>query len=251
MCAALWTTRLRQGLPGGQPRPEDFSLDEALGIGPDGAAEAAQSTQVANADEAAQATQPASAHAAARRAPAEPLAHARAARRAPAQPMAYACAESPFGPAHVAATADGVCAVSLYEDEAAFRARLAPPSWDDPAAAAIAARAAAELGEYFAGQRRAFTVPLALTAATAFDRQVLDAIAAIPCGETRTYGALARALGNPGAARAVGHACGRNPVPLLIACHRVVRGDAGMGGFGAGGPSVKTALLAMERAGRS
>ena len=224
MCAALWTTRLRQGLPGGQPRPEEEWVADALGVdvsgdtGADGGAAVVRPRGLA--------------------------------RRLSPEPMAYARCDSPFGAVHVAATADGVCAVSLYEDEAHFRARLAPPRWDEPAAEAVAARAVAELAEYFAGRRQAFGVPIVLSAATDFDRRVLDAIAAIPHGETRTYGALARALGSPGASRAVGHACGRNPVPLLIACHRVVRGDGGMGGFGAGGPTVKTALLAMERAGR-
>jgi len=110
-----------------------------------------------------------------------------------------------------------------------------------------------QLGEYFAGQRQVFTLPLDLAAATAFDRRVLDLIAAIPYGQTRTYGELANALGQRGAARAVGHACGRNPVPLLIACHRVVRSGFALGrtrlqgGYSGGGGSVKAALLALEQ----
>jgi len=148
---------------------------------------------------------------------------------------------------HLAASADGICAVSLYETEAAFRARLAPAAWDLPEAGPLLAQAALELSEYFAGTRRAFSVTLDLSSATAFDRRVLAAIAAIPYGETRTYGQLARELGNAGASRAVGHGCGRNPVPLLIACHRVVRADGSLAGFGAGGVDVKARLLAMER----
>jgi methylated-DNA-[protein]-cysteine S-methyltransferase len=163
--------------------------------------------------------------------------------------LAFAQCAAPVGTVQLAATQRGVCAVAIGESEAAFRARLGQGAAPDAAASQIVARAAAQVAEYFAGRRRVFDAPLDLTAATAFDRRVLVAIAAIPYGETRTYGALARALGQPGAARAVGRACGRNPVPLLIPCHRVLRGDGGLGGYGAGGPRVKAALLALERAG--
>ena len=81
---------------------------------------------------------------------------------------------------------------------------------------------------------------------TAFQRQVWQAIAAIPAGETKTYGELARAIGNPGAVRAVGTACGRNPLPLFIPCHRVVAANGGIGGFSAGLP-WKRLLLSIER----
>ncbi len=166
-----------------------------------------------------------------------------------ARSLAYASCPSPFGTVHLAASAQGICAVSLYESEARFRSRLAPARWDLADGAGLLAQAAQELAEYFAGARRTFDVPLDLSGATSFDRRVLAAIAAIPYGETRTYGQLARELGCAGAARAVGHACGRNPVPLLIACHRVVRSDGGLAGFGAGGTGVKARLLALERGG--
>jgi methylated-DNA-[protein]-cysteine S-methyltransferase len=120
-------------------------------------------------------------------------------------------------------------------DEAAARAR------------ALLARAGRQIEEYLAGRRRAFDVPLDLSGATAFDRRVLAAMAAIPYGETCSYGDLARIIGSPRASRAVGHACGRNPVPLLLPCHRVVRSNGGLAGFGAGGVGVKAALLALER----
>jgi methylated-DNA-[protein]-cysteine S-methyltransferase len=219
MCAALWATGIKRGLPGGRPRPEWVQAESLLNGDASGSA-------------------PGKAGGGQRR--------GRAARTGYGA-LAYARCESPFGPVHLAASDAGVCAVSLYEDEAAFRARLAPTAWVEPEPGGVLAAAMAELGEYFAGRRRAFTVPLDLARATAFDRRVLAAIAAIPHGETRTYGELAAALGSPGAARAVGHACGRNPVPLLIACHRVLRADGGLGGFGAGGPTVKERLLALER----
>ena len=213
MCAALWTQKLHDGLPSGR------------------ATEAPPQARQSAADGAGRHVAPAIRPAVARG----------------RQAVAYASCESPFGTVHLAASAAGIRAVSLYETEASFRARLAPPSWDLPAAATVLAQAMAELAEYFAGTRRAFDVPLDLAGGTPFDRRVWDAIAAIPYGETRTYGERARALAVPGAARAVGHGCGRNPVPLLIPCHRVLRADGGLGGYGAGGPAVKTRLLALER----
>ena len=80
---------------------------------------------------------------------------------------------------------------------------------------------------------------------TPFQRAVWDAIARIPFGETRTYGAIARELGRPRASRAVGSACGANPIPLLVPCHRVVASDGGLGGF-SGGLDIKRALLRAE-----
>jgi methylated-DNA-[protein]-cysteine S-methyltransferase len=174
--------------------------------------------------------------------------------------VSYARYSSPVGPVHLAATSAGVCAVGVCEAESSFRARadrgassrlLPAPGAAD--ADAVLAAAVEQLGEYFAGQRQVFTVPLDLAAATAFDRRVLDLIAAISYGQTRTYGQLADGLGQRGAARAVGHACGRNPVPLLIACHRVVRSGFVLGqtrlqgGYSGGGASVKAALLALEQ----
>jgi methylated-DNA-[protein]-cysteine S-methyltransferase len=211
MSAALWTQGLREGLPGvAADEPATTSRGDMRRVAP---AEAGRNG-----------------------------ARARGRRE-----LAYGCCDSPFGPVHLAASAEGIRAVSMYETEAEFRARLAPASWDLADSAAVLAHAAGELTEYFAGTRRAFTVPLDLGAATAFDRLVLSAIAAIPYGETRSYGELARELGKAGASRAVGHGCGRNPVPLLIACHRVVRSDGSLAGFGAGGIAVKARLLAMER----
>jgi methylated-DNA-[protein]-cysteine S-methyltransferase len=94
-------------------------------------------------------------------------------------------------------------------------------------------------------------VALALDEAALFERRVYAEAAAIPCGETRTYGELASAVGEPGAARAVGRALGRNPVPIIIPCHRIVAADGRSGGFSApGGVSTKMRLLQIERARR-
>lgn len=120
------------------------------------------------------------------------------------------------------------------------------PARDD----ALGRRIAAELREYFAGGRRDFSLPLEAEG-TAFQRAVWDALRAIPFGETRSYGELARALGRPGASRAVGQANARNPLPIVVPCHRVLASDGGLGGYlGAWGESdavgVKRWLLALE-----
>ncbi|MEE8189620.1 MAG: methylated-DNA--[protein]-cysteine S-methyltransferase [Kiloniellales bacterium] len=118
----------------------------------------------------------------------------------------------------------------------------------DPLAAAdetpLLDRAAAQLREYFANKRRAFDLPLA-PEGTAFQRRVWTAMARIPWGETRSYGALARDVGS--AARAVGGACGANPIPIVIPCHRVLATGGGLGGYSGGlGPATKTLLLELE-----
>jgi O-6-methylguanine DNA methyltransferase len=110
---------------------------------------------------------------------------------------------------------------------------------------ALLREACRQLGEYFDGTRRAFDLPLDF--GTGFQHDMRRAMAAIPYGETRTYGDLARLLGRP--AQAIGQACGANPIPILIPCHRVL-GAAGLGGFSApGGVETKIALLKLEGAG--
>ena len=102
-----------------------------------------------------------------------------------------------------------------------------------------------QLDGYFAGHRRRFELPLAPTG-TAFQRRVLGALQAIPYGETRSYKEVAAAIGKPRAVRAVGAANGRNPIPIIIPCHRVIGSDGSLTGFG-GGLEVKRALLALEQ----
>lgn len=102
-----------------------------------------------------------------------------------------------------------------------------------------------QLAEYFSGQRHAFDLSLKVEGSD-FQRAVCDAMKAIPFGETRSYGEIARDLGVP--AQAVGQACGGNPIPVVIPCHRVL-GAEGLGGFsGAGGVETKVALLRHEGA---
>lgn len=106
-------------------------------------------------------------------------------------------------------------------------------------------RAAEELGEYLAGRRHDFTVPLD-PRGTDFQRQVWQALRSIPYGETRTYGQIAEQIGRPHAARAVGMANNRNPIAILIPCHRVIGSDGSMTGYAAG-IAIKERLLALER----
>jgi methylated-DNA-[protein]-cysteine S-methyltransferase len=107
--------------------------------------------------------------------------------------------------------------------------------------------ASRQLEEYFAGRRTAFDLPLDLRLAGGFRRTVLAHLPAIPYGRTESYAQVAAAAGNPKAVRAAGTACARNPLPVVVPCHRVVRSDGTMGGY-AGGLDAKRALLALEAA---
>ncbi len=109
----------------------------------------------------------------------------------------------------------------------------------------VVAEARRQLDEYFAGRRTAFQLPLA-PSGTPFQLRVWNALRDIPYGATRTYGEQARALGQPAAVRAVGAANGRNPIPIVIPCHRVIGGDGRLTGY-AGGLEIKEHLLELER----
>ncbi len=103
---------------------------------------------------------------------------------------------------------------------------------------------ARQLREYFAGQRRVFDLPLAAEG-TDFQKSVWAALSEIPYGEMRSYGDIARVIGNPKAVRAVGGANGKNPLPIVVPCHRVIGSDGSLTGFG-GGLSIKKKLLRLE-----
>ena len=107
-------------------------------------------------------------------------------------------------------------------------------------------RARRELIEYLAGSRTFFSVPVDLAGVPSFQGAVLAAASRVPYGETVSYAALAAAVGRPRAARAVGNALGANPVPIIVPCHRIVRGDGTWGHYAFGG-AMKTALLTLER----
>lgn len=105
-----------------------------------------------------------------------------------------------------------------------------------------------QLRQYTTGKSVRWNVPLDLSSGTEFQRKVWRALMTIPYGETRSYGWVAKKIGKPRASRAVGAACGANPVPVIIPCHRVIAGDGSIGGFGGGLP-MKRRLLALERDG--
>ncbi len=114
---------------------------------------------------------------------------------------------------------------------------------DGSQATPVLKETAVQLEEYFAGERQVFDLPMELDG-TEFQCQVWAELSRIPYGQTISYGELARRIGRPGAFRAVGQANGRNPIPIIVPCHRVVAAD-GLGGYGGGLP-VKRALLAVE-----
>jgi methylated-DNA-[protein]-cysteine S-methyltransferase len=149
---------------------------------------------------------------------------------------------SPIGPLTLVAEHGKL--TGLYMDVQAHRPEaglLGAPG--DPAAEPFAS-AAEQLGQYFAGRLRSFDLPLA-PAGTEFQRRVWSALQAIPYGQTWSYGQLARQLGNASASRAVGLANGRNPIALVIPCHRVIGSDGSLTGYG-GGLDRKRYLLQLE-----
>lgn len=134
--------------------------------------------------------------------------------------------------------------LSFYADEAAARAALGDGEMDPDAPPFPLLRR--QLTEYFAGERTAFELPLA-PAGSPFQRDVWNALLAIPYGETRSYGELAAAVGKPGAARAVGRANHDNPIGVVIPCHRVIGAGGSLTGY-AGGVDRKRYLLELEGA---
>jgi methylated-DNA-[protein]-cysteine S-methyltransferase len=158
--------------------------------------------------------------------------------------MTYAATviPSPTGDLTLIASDRGLAAV-IWNDDAAMRARYAPRVDGREHPAIIAAMR--QLGEYFAGARTAFDMPLD-PAGTEFQRAVGAALLTIPYGETRSYRDIAIAIGRPTATRAVGAANGRNPLSIVTPCHRVIGASGALTGFG-GGLANKQLLLALER----
>jgi AraC family transcriptional regulator of adaptative response/methylated-DNA-[protein]-cysteine methyltransferase len=168
--------------------------------------------------------------------------------------VGYRIVSTPLGRMLVAGTPRGVCMVSLGDSDAELVAALRDeyPAAEVQVGGPGLASWSAALVRSLRGGAEPPELPLDVRA-TAFQGRVWRALRAIPCGQTRTYGEIARAIGRPGAARAVGGAVGRNPVGLLIPCHRVISGDGTLGGYGAapwGGIEaaldLKAALLALE-----
>lgn len=156
--------------------------------------------------------------------------------------------ETPFGSMYAAASEEGLVRVSWQQpDEKGFLRELHDrfpdrPSVRDPEALAEVER---ELREYFGGERDSFDLPVDLSFLTEFQQEVLVEARAIRFGQVVPYSELARRIGNPKAARAVGNALGSNPVAIVVPCHRVVRNDGSLGGYG-GGVQYKQRLLEIE-----
>ncbi len=154
-----------------------------------------------------------------------------------------------LGAVWIAATERGLAAIMLGAEQNAFSEQLARrlnavPREDRERTALIAQ----QLAEYLAGQRQVFNLPIDWALTTPFQRRVLELQITIPYGETRTYGQLARQLGNPRAARAVGRAGAANPIAIVIPCHRVIGADGSLRGYAApGGIETKAWLLALEQ----
>ncbi|MGC2939749.1 MULTISPECIES: methylated-DNA--[protein]-cysteine S-methyltransferase [unclassified Brevibacterium] len=148
----------------------------------------------------------------------------------------------------ILATSDGICLTGLYlEVSDEIDARLRRTFGSDPTPAGdleIFHRTETQLGEYFAGRRTRFDLPLAAKG-TEFQRSVWQALTLIPFGRTAGYGELAGNLGRPGAARAVGAANGKNPISIIVPCHRVIGADGSMTGY-AWGEEKKRHLLNLE-----
>lgn len=156
--------------------------------------------------------------------------------------MLYTLVDSPIGELLLAGDGRALHGLWMQDGDRGWAGRLPKGDWrraDEPFAAVRD-----QLGEYFAGERTAFDVPLVMDG-TPFQRLVWAALREIPYGETTSYGELARRLGRPGGARAVGLANGRNPISIVVPCHRVIGASGNLTGFG-GGLSRKRLLLDLE-----
>jgi methylated-DNA-[protein]-cysteine S-methyltransferase len=151
--------------------------------------------------------------------------------------------ESPVGRLTLVATDEDKLAAVSWGDAAAL-AESYPSGEEDPARPVLR-EAARQLAEYFAGKRKSFDLTLDEAQGTAFQRKVWRALSTIPFGETRSYGEIARQIGADEAMRAVGAACGRNPIAIIVPCHRVIGANGRLTGF-AGGLDIKAKLLAGE-----
>ena len=154
--------------------------------------------------------------------------------------MYYTYAASPIGQLLLAGSADALQVIGFPHGDKARRADIGWERYDEPFK-----KTARQLNEYFAGERREFELELA-PEGTKFQVEVLEALRGIPYGETRTYRDIAVAVGRPKAVRAVGTANGRNPLPIVIPCHRVIGSDGSLTGFG-GGIEAKRYLLDLEQ----
>jgi len=163
--------------------------------------------------------------------------------------VAYRTIETPIGELLLAATPIGLIRVLFENSEwdralSELRRRVGPVTHDPDALE----EAVTQYQEYFAGKRKEFTIPLDMQLITGFRRKALEHLREVPYGVVESYAEVAEAAGSPRASRAVGSACANNPLPIVIPCHRVLRADGSIGGYG-GGLGIKERLLDMERGG--
>ena len=164
------------------------------------------------------------------------------------QSIVQASFQSPLGPITLAATARGLTGLWFVEGQRHLPPELTGPTvWPSDTEQPVLKQVSQQLAEYFAGQRSRFEVPLDLACGTTFQQSVWQALLAIPAGATTSYGRLSAGIGKPAAVRAVGAAVGRNPISVIVPCHRVLGSDGSLTGY-AGGLDRKTALLELEGA---
>ncbi|PJF40620.1 MAG: methylated-DNA--[protein]-cysteine S-methyltransferase [Chloroflexi bacterium] len=155
---------------------------------------------------------------------------------------------SPLGALYIALTDEGLCNLDFAVAEEHFLQHIDPMARTERDSKDTK-KIAGQLEDYFAGKRTAFDLPLDLSRVTTFQYHVLRTTQTIPAGTMWTYGQVAKAIGKPKASRAVGQALGRNPVPIVVPCHRVVASNGQLGGYsGGGGVESKKLLLRLENA---
>jgi methylated-DNA-[protein]-cysteine S-methyltransferase len=155
--------------------------------------------------------------------------------------------DSPLGPMIIAATDKGVAGL-WFEGQRHLPVELAGPIlWPHRPDHPVLKQAIAQLSAYFSGERTSFDLPLDLACGTPFQQSVWQALLAIPQGQTASYGEVSTRIGKPAAMRAVGAAIGRNPVSVIVPCHRVMGASGALTGY-AGGLDRKAALLKLEGA---
>ena len=157
----------------------------------------------------------------------------------------YGGVEGPFGPVYLAATERGLCRVSFRGSEERFARELESRGLLPEPDPRRLRRERSEMREYFAGRRQRFALPLDFQLVTPFQRRVLGATARIPFGKVVSYSDIACRIGQPTARRAVGGALGKNPIAIVVPCHRVIAADGSIGGY-TGGLHVKRALFQIE-----
>lgn len=161
------------------------------------------------------------------------------------QRIGFSCFSSPLGSVLVAATDKGICSVKLGDDAGRLKRLLGEEFSEAELREADLPDLRNKILGFIEGEKSLARLPLDVRG-TVFQRRVWDELRRIPRGETRTYSEIARAIGAPDAVRAVGSACGANPVALVVPCHRAVRTDGGLGGY-AWGLARKKRLLALEK----